>query len=248
MPELGTIVRPPSRAAWRAWLTANHKTTSDAWLRLVKKAHIKPNDNLSYIEAVEEALCFGWIDSTCKRLDETALAQRFLPRKNLGNWSEINQQRVRHLHGQKLMTEAGWAAMPAELAAALKTTKPLEAPEIPTDMMTALKRAKALDSFRAFPISYQRIRVAHLSTPGTVNAPGERTKRIAALVKAALAGKMRGVQANEIVAKPSTNSKKEKTKVTSSATKKSPSKPSAKKLTVGKKQKASASAKMSKAA
>lgn len=106
----------PNRDDWRAWLEANHATEREIWFVFYKKATKKPS--LPYGEAVEEALCFGWVDSIEKSLDGERYALRFTPRKPKSNWSESNKIRVRQLIASGRMTEAGLA----------KVTFPLEEP------------------------------------------------------------------------------------------------------------------------
>ncbi|MGA7733294.1 MAG: hypothetical protein WCD37_18690 [Chloroflexia bacterium] len=95
------------REDWRAWLQANHETGREVWLVFYKKHTGQPS--LPYNDAVEEALCFGWIDSVEKRLDADRYALRFTPRKPKSNWSESNKRRVRQLVASGRMTEAGLA-------------------------------------------------------------------------------------------------------------------------------------------
>ncbi len=95
------------RRQWRAWLGENHDSSSGVWLVYYKKRSGKPS--VSYDEAVEEALCFGWIDSKVNALDEERYKQVFTPRKPRSVWSKLNKQRVEKLIEQNLMTEAGLA-------------------------------------------------------------------------------------------------------------------------------------------
>jgi len=101
------LLRARSRAAWRAWLSRNHATAREVWLVYLKKHTGKRR--LSYPEAVEEALCFGWIDTTVNRLDEDQYMQRFTPRTNARNWSKLNLERFDRMAAQGRMTEAGRA-------------------------------------------------------------------------------------------------------------------------------------------
>src|SRR5512136_2082325 len=96
-----------SRDEWRAWLEENHATATEAWLVHNKKHTGKPG--LALEEAVEEALCFGWIDGVLKPIDEEKYALRYSPRKKGSLWSETNKRRVRKLIKQGRMTEAGLA-------------------------------------------------------------------------------------------------------------------------------------------
>lgn len=132
---------PKNRAAWRKWLAKHHDTAKGIWLIYYKKG--SGITTVSYVEAVEEALCFGWIDSKAKPLDEEKYMQYFGPRKANGGWSKVNKARIAQLQADGLMTEAGqkvvdaakangtWELldeieeliMPAELAAAFKKNK-----------------------------------------------------------------------------------------------------------------------------
>lgn len=102
-----------NRDDWRAWLRVNYVRESEVWLIYYKKHTGQPS--IPYDVAVEEALCFGWIDSTVKSIDEQSYMQRFTPRKDTGNWSELNKTRVRKLIAQRRMTKAGLAKISAEV-------------------------------------------------------------------------------------------------------------------------------------
>ncbi len=102
-----------SRAAWRAWLEKNHDRAPEIWIVFVKAHTGKPR--LTYAEAVEEALCFGWIDTTVQRIDDDHYRQRFTPRTNLTNWSKINQERFARMEAAGRMTDAGRAKRPAKI-------------------------------------------------------------------------------------------------------------------------------------
>jgi uncharacterized protein YdeI (YjbR/CyaY-like superfamily) len=95
------------RAAWREWLAAHHASTTVVWL-LFHKKHVDES-SVSYGEAVEEALCWGWIDGLTNRWDERSYAVRFTPRKPGGVWSESNVARVEKMIAEGLMTPAGQA-------------------------------------------------------------------------------------------------------------------------------------------
>jgi uncharacterized protein YdeI (YjbR/CyaY-like superfamily) len=97
----------PDREDWRAWLQANHDSAPEVWLIFYKRSTGKPT--LSYDAAVEEALCFGWIDGIQKGLDADRYTLRFTPRKPKSNWSESNKRRVRQLITDGCMTPAGLA-------------------------------------------------------------------------------------------------------------------------------------------
>jgi len=94
-----------SRDDWRLWLKKNHTTASEIWLVYMKK-HTK-KQSVTYNEAVEEALCFGWIDSLVKSIDNESYMQKYTPRKNNSVWSDVNRKRVEKLIAEKKMTQAG---------------------------------------------------------------------------------------------------------------------------------------------
>lgn len=93
------------RKAWRAWLAAHHDRRKEVWLIFFKKGTGRPS--VSYEQAVEEALCFGWIDSIIRGVDGERYAQRFSPRKDEARWSARNIARARKMIADGLMTEAG---------------------------------------------------------------------------------------------------------------------------------------------
>jgi uncharacterized protein YdeI (YjbR/CyaY-like superfamily) len=95
----------PNRSEWRQWLELNHQTQRGVWLVGYKKETGKPR--VSYDDSVEEALCFGWIDSIKRKLDDDSYQQFFSPRKKKSNWSKLNKERVERLTKQGLMRELG---------------------------------------------------------------------------------------------------------------------------------------------
>ncbi len=97
-----------SAAEFRAWLEANHETATELWMGLYRKGD--PRQGITWAEAVPEALCFGWIDSVSKRIDEGTRRQRWTPRKPGSNWSAINIAHVERLTAEGRMHPAGLAA------------------------------------------------------------------------------------------------------------------------------------------
>ena len=97
------------RNTWRKWLEKHHESLREVWLVYYKKHTNKPT--VSYIDAVEEALCFGWIDSTIKRIDDEKYAQKFTPRKRKSKWSDWNKKRVKKLIAENKMAPAGLKAI-----------------------------------------------------------------------------------------------------------------------------------------
>jgi uncharacterized protein YdeI (YjbR/CyaY-like superfamily) len=100
-----------SPAEFRAWLEKHHETATEVWVGFWKKATGKPT--MTWSEAVDEALCFGWIDGKLQRIDERRHRQRFTPRRPKSNWSEVNIAKVAELRKQGRMTSAGEAAFAA---------------------------------------------------------------------------------------------------------------------------------------
>jgi uncharacterized protein YdeI (YjbR/CyaY-like superfamily) len=100
---------PTSRIDWRQWLEENHRSKQSIWLVFYKKKSNKPT--ISWSEAVDEALCFGWIDSVKKTLDHEKSIQFFSRRKPKGTWSKINKAKVIQLIDTQLMTQAGYEAI-----------------------------------------------------------------------------------------------------------------------------------------
>ena len=99
--EITEKLHTTSREQWRDWLADNHSTKREIWISTTKSP-----DGLQYLDAVEEALCFGWIDSTIKA-GEGVMWRRFSPRRKDSHWAELNKQRCADLEQRGLMTEAG---------------------------------------------------------------------------------------------------------------------------------------------
>src|SRR5436190_20780518 len=106
--QIGKTLYVSTRRAWRAWLAKHHNTETEIWLIYYKKHSSHPR--IPYNDAVEEALCYGWIDSTLKPIDDEKYAQRFTPRKSKAKWSAMNIERMRRLIRQKKVTRAGLTA------------------------------------------------------------------------------------------------------------------------------------------
>jgi len=126
------------RAAWRQWLATNHATSPGIWLVFDKKS--SRADRLAYVDAVEEALCYGWIDSTVRTLDDARYVQLMAPRKPKSTWARTNKERVARLIEQGLMAEAGLASI--ERAKANGSWTSLDAVEslaVPADLARALR-------------------------------------------------------------------------------------------------------------
>jgi uncharacterized protein YdeI (YjbR/CyaY-like superfamily) len=157
--QIGNTLYVSTRKAWRAWLAKHHATQKEIWLIYYKKESRKPR--IPYNDAVEEALCYGWIDSTLKPIDAEKYAQRFSPRKPRALWSAMNIERLRRLLRQKKVTKAGMEAATDALGTLRKQRNDRKSRvTIPTDILKALKRDPITwRNFSSFPASYKRIRV-----------------------------------------------------------------------------------------
>jgi uncharacterized protein YdeI (YjbR/CyaY-like superfamily) len=149
------LVEADDRATWRAWLEANHASATGAWLVTWRKGH---GPVLDYGEAVEEALCFGWVDSTGGRVDDRRTKLYFAPRKARSVWSASNKARVERLIAAGQMRPAGLEAI--ERAKANGSWTALDAVEqgiVPPDLAAALEaNSPAAERFAAFPWSARR--------------------------------------------------------------------------------------------
>jgi uncharacterized protein YdeI (YjbR/CyaY-like superfamily) len=156
--KLGKTFYAANRQEWRRWLQQNHDKENEIWLVYYRKETGKPR--IPYNDAVEEALCLGWIDSIQKKLDAERFVQRFTPRKKGSALSPSNRERIIKLVAQKKMTQAGLDAV----AYAFQPGKePAGELVIPPEILQPLKAdAKAWTNFWRFPSSYQRIRIAYI--------------------------------------------------------------------------------------
>lgn len=169
-------VHPLTRADWRAWLAANHTRPDGVWLVTFKKATGRPR--VEYGDAVEEALCFGWVDSKPGKLDADRSLLWFAPRKPGSGWSKPNKDRVERLTAAGLMTPAGLAKVDAaKRDGTWAMLDAVEALEIPPDLAAALAAAPpAADHFAAFPRSAKR---GILEWIVQAKRPETRAKRVA---------------------------------------------------------------------
>ncbi len=142
-----------NRDDWRSWLEENHETEKEIWLIYYKKHSGK--SRIPYDDAVEEAICFGWIDSIIQKIDEEKFAQKFTPRKNTRNWSDANKRRVKKMIRQGRMTEAGLAKIHESVHLEIPESRP--EPEIPPEFQEALEaNDKAREFFDGLAPSYKR--------------------------------------------------------------------------------------------
>jgi uncharacterized protein YdeI (YjbR/CyaY-like superfamily) len=180
------FVEPLDRAEWRSWLETHHANSPGIWLAVGKKGN--PVTKLSYEDAVQEALCFGWIDSTVNRLDEHHFKQLFTPRRRGSTWSPTNKERVERLITEGLMTPAGLAPIEAAKADGSWTLlDDVEALVMPEDLRSALHNSPAAErSFRDIPDSQKKMALYWIQT---AKRPETRARRILETVRAAAEGR-----------------------------------------------------------
>ena len=149
-------VHPESRAEWRAWLEENHEQDDGVWFIRYKKATGKPA--VDYDESVEEAICFGWVDSLPRKLDDERSMLYFAPRKAGSNWSRLNKERVAALTGAGLMMPAGIAKVEAAKEDGSWTAlDDVENLVVPPDLGAAFDSyPDSRENFEAFPRSVKR--------------------------------------------------------------------------------------------
>lgn len=152
--NLGKILYVTDRKKWRSWLAKNHNKEKEIWLLYYKKSSGKKR--IPYNDAVEEALCYGWIDGIMKGIDEKMFAQRFTPRRSDSTLSQMNKERIYRLIKQKKMTSKGLTAVKHVFDGSSKNLKCV----IKTDVLKSLKEdKKTWKNFQKFSESYKRIRI-----------------------------------------------------------------------------------------
>lgn len=178
--EIGQTLYVTERAAWRDWLAANYQTAGEIWLLLYRKDSGKPS--LPYNDAVEEALCFGWIDSIVKRIDDQSRAQRYTPRRAGSGHSQMNKERLRRL------IAAGQVAQDVLPEVAHIPHEPFH---WPADIMAELRaNPAAWAHFQSFSAPYQRIRVGFIDAARA--RPAAFRKRLDYFVQKTAEGKQYG--------------------------------------------------------
>jgi len=169
-----------NRDEWRIWLRLNHTTQKEIWLIYFKKHTNKPT--VTYNEAVEEALCFGWIDSIVKRIDDETYMQKYTPRKSNSIWSLVNKKRAEKMVSEGNMTKAGFdkieiAKKNGQWEKAYTSQKKIE---IPDYLEKELKKNElAWNNFNNFASSYQNMYIGWVTA---AKRPETREKRITAVI------------------------------------------------------------------
>lgn len=167
-----------TRAAWRAWLQKNHAARSEQWALFYKK-HV--GRGMAYPEAVEEALCFGWIDGLERRIDDRCHMLRFTPRKPGSTWAPSNIARVKRLIKEKKMTPAGLKVFtqpkhPDRVAPTAASPKSLV---MPPDLRRALRtRAAAWKHWQTYPPSFRRIAIWWVRSAKQASTRERRVKNV----------------------------------------------------------------------
>jgi uncharacterized protein YdeI (YjbR/CyaY-like superfamily) len=174
------LLEVSDRSQWRTWLRRNFKSQNEVWLVYPKKGSGKPR--IAYNDAVEEALCFGWIDSTVRSLDEERFAQRFSPRKPNSPYSPANIERLRGLIRSGRVEKSVRASL-----GTIKATRLVVAP----DILAAIKADKAAwRNYRKLSPGYKRIRIGFIE--GARARPAEFQKRLKYFIKMTAKNKLFG--------------------------------------------------------
>lgn len=144
-----------NRSELREWLIENHKVEKECWV-VVKRGVSKDESVFWYLDALEEALCFGWIDSTTKKISDTETAQRLSPRRSRSCWTELNKERCRRMEKLGFMTPSGREVVNLAL---------IDEFVIDREILEELQKdSKVWDNFQQFPSLYQRVRVDTIQT------------------------------------------------------------------------------------
>jgi uncharacterized protein YdeI (YjbR/CyaY-like superfamily) len=146
--EMDNLIAAKTRADLREWLLENSKTEKFCW---VVVSMTPSPDTLLYLDAVEEALCFGWIDGVKKKISDTELAQRLSPRSKKSSWTELNKERVRRLDKLGFMREEGRKVLPDMDHASFTIDGEIE--------LRLQAEPQAYEHFLAFPALYRRVRI-----------------------------------------------------------------------------------------
>ena len=180
MTDESKLLYVKERQEWRRWLAENYDKEKEVWLVFPNKASGEPR--LAYNYAVEEALCFGWIDSTIHSIDVHHSAQRFTPRKPASGYSQANIERLRGLSRQGLLHPS-----------IEKTARDIIARDyvFPPDILEAIRRdATAWENYNGFSDAYRRIRIAYIDSAR--KRPGEFKKRLDNFIRATRQNRMIG--------------------------------------------------------
>jgi len=173
------FVEPHDRDAWRSWLEANHATATGAWLVMWRPR--SGQGGLDYEAAVEEALCFGWIDSTARPVDDARSRLYFAPRKARSGWAATNKARLERLIAANRMAPAGLAAIErAKANGSWTMLDSVERLEVPDDLTAALDdRPPAAANFAAFPPGARKLALTWIAQAQRPETRAARVREIA---------------------------------------------------------------------
>ena len=177
--EIAETLYVTNRIDWRDWLQSNHQSKKEIWLIYYKKHTGKPR--IPYDDAVEEALCFGWIDSIVKRVDDATFVQKFSPRKPRSVWSVLNKERVEKMIKAGLMTQVGMdkieeAKNNGKWEEAYSSKKVVD---IPSDLTIALRKDKvAHRNFLNFADSYKNMYINWINSAKKEETRQRRIKEV----------------------------------------------------------------------
>ena len=185
--KITNLFSPADRIDWRTWLEKNHDHEKEVWLAYFKPA--SGRTNIDYETSVEEALCFGWIDSIIQKIDDEKYARKFNPRRLKSKWSETNKRRVIKVIREGRMTEAGLARVTFDVKR-LDVNKP-KAMRLPLKMPEKIGKAlqsqpKVWDAFQKISPSHQRNYILWLSD---AKRPETFERRLKLLGEEVMAGK-----------------------------------------------------------
>lgn len=176
------VIQARNRAEWRTWLAANHDKELSVWLVLYHKGSGKSCVEIS--EAMEEALCFGWIDSKAKKRDKESFYLTFSPRKPQSNWSKVNKERAERMLSLGLMTPSGLAMIDlAKQRGTWDALTDIQNGILPSDLLDLLGQSSvALANFEKFSPSSKRLILAWIQQ---AKKPETRQRRVAETVRLA---------------------------------------------------------------
>jgi uncharacterized protein YdeI (YjbR/CyaY-like superfamily) len=180
-----------TRAEWRRWLKANHNNEKEVWLLRYNKDSGKRS--IPYDDAVEEAVCYGWIDGKLKNLDKERFMIRFTPRKDDSVWSLANKNKALRMIEKGKMTEHGLKKIKIakENGAWENAYSSRDVPDLPSDLKAALKKdGRAWENFREFANTYK---IGYISWVVSAKKTETRAKRISLIVERAREKKRPGV-------------------------------------------------------
>ena len=190
--EFNNALLLKNRKDWRNWLEKNHKTADEVWLIHYKKSSDKMSFN--HFDAVEEAICFGWIDSKLKKIDQERFILRYSPRKSKSPWSKINKETAEKMISLGKMTKLGFEKIDeAKKQGFWKSAYTnLTKEKLPSDLRKALiKNKKAWNNFQNFANSYRNMYIGWVKNAKTYET---RNRRISEVVKRSLDNKKPGVE------------------------------------------------------